>query len=108
MMNLWWWKQGRDKRQGRQETFLKEDDDAIMVDINQIPDDDDLGLDETELEQEPAMPFTIHDILMKCIGHKDNEELIAMMVSALQDRGVGDVMEFQNMNWEAIARNRLC
>jgi uncharacterized protein (UPF0210 family) len=63
--------------------------------------------DETEPEQDSPMPFTIHDILMKCISHKDNKELIAMMVSALQDRGVDDVMEFQNMNWETISKIRL-
>ena len=84
-----------------------EDDNAIMVDINQISEDDGLGLDKTETDQEPPTPFTIHDILMKCIRHKNNEELIATMVYALHDRGVDDVMEFQNMSWETIDRIRL-
>jgi hypothetical protein len=41
------------------------------------------------------------------VSHKDNKELIAMMVSALQDRGVNNVMEFQNINWETISEIRL-
>jgi hypothetical protein len=37
-------------------------------------------------------------ILKKCTGHKDNKELIAMLASAPNDRGVYDVAQFQNMN----------
>ena len=54
-----------------------------------------MNQDESEPEHLPT-PFSIHGILTKCISHKDNEEPIAMMVSSLQDRGVNDIMEFQN------------